>query len=80
MSELQAIFLDEGHDHKISFKYISKYFKVESHIQTIQELMSEIEKTNPDVVVINLELYAKIDGIETSRRIRSQFDVPVIYV
>jgi len=42
--------------------------------------MSEIEKTNPDVVVIDLELYAKIDGIETTRRIRSQFNVPVIYV
>jgi hypothetical protein len=26
------------------------------------------------------KLYAKIDEIETSRMIRSQFDVPVIYV
>ena len=43
-------------------------------------LFLEIEKTNPDVVVIGLELYAKIDGIETPRKIRSQFDVPVIYV
>jgi len=40
----------------------------------------EIKKNNPDVVVMDLDLYAKMDGIETSRRIRSQFDVPVIYV
>jgi len=26
------------------------------------------------------DLYVKIDEIETSRMIRSQFDVPVIYV
>jgi len=39
-----------------------------------------IKKNNPDVVVMDLDLYAKMDGIETSRRIRSQFDVPVIYV
>jgi len=27
-----------------------------------------------------LNLYAKIDGIETSKKIRTQFDVPVWYV
>jgi chemotaxis response regulator CheB len=43
-------------------------------------LFLEIEKTDPDVVVMDLDLYAKIDGIETSREIRSQFDVPVWYV
>jgi chemotaxis response regulator CheB len=43
-------------------------------------LFSKIEKTHPDVVVIDLDLYAKIDGIETSRMIRSTFDVPVMYV
>ena len=39
-----------------------------------------IEKNTPDVVVMDLDLYAKIDGIETSRRIRSQFDIPVMYL
>jgi len=29
---------------------------------------------------MDLDLYAKIGGIETARRIRSQFDVPVIYI
>jgi chemotaxis response regulator CheB len=43
-------------------------------------IFSEIEKTHPDVVVMDLDLYEKIDGIETSRRIRSQFGVPVMYV
>ncbi len=43
-------------------------------------MLSEIEKNNPDVVVLDLDLYAKMDGIETSRKIRSQFDVPVMYV
>jgi chemotaxis response regulator CheB len=44
------------------------------------QLFLEIEKTHPDVVVMDLDLYAKIDGIETSRKIRCQFDVPVWYV
>jgi chemotaxis response regulator CheB len=43
-------------------------------------LFSEIEKTQPDVVVMDLDLYEKIDGIETSKAIRSRFAVPVMYV
>ena len=45
-----------------------------------KKLLLEIEKVKPDVVVMDLGLYVKIDGIETSRMIRSRFDVPVMYV
>jgi chemotaxis response regulator CheB len=43
-------------------------------------LFSKIEKTHPDVVVMDFDLYAKIDGIETSRKIKSQFYAPAMYV
>jgi hypothetical protein len=43
----------------------------------MEKLLLEIEKVKPDVVVMDLGLYEKIDGIETSRRIRSQFNVAV---
>jgi len=49
-------------------------------VRSVARLFSEIEKTNPDVVVMDLNLYAKIDDIETSKMIRSQFDVPVMYI
>ena len=29
-------------------------------------MLSEIEKNNPDVVVMDLDLYEKMDGIETN--------------
>jgi chemotaxis response regulator CheB len=48
-------------------------------VYTNARLFSEIEKTHPDVVVMDLDLYAKIDGIETSKKIRNRFDVPVMY-
>jgi len=44
----------------------------------MEKLLLEIGKVKPDVVVLDLGLYAKIDGIETSRKIRSQFDVPLM--
>jgi chemotaxis response regulator CheB len=54
--------------------------RIESYVYTNERLFSEIEKTHPDVIFIDLDLYAKIDGIDTSKQMRYQFDVPVMYV
>jgi CheY-like chemotaxis protein len=80
MPGLKAMFLDEGSNGNIRCRFICYCCKVESYVHSNARLFSAIEKTHPDVVVMDLELYARIDGIETSRRIRSQFDVPVMYV
>jgi len=79
MPGLKAMFLDEGSNEDIRCRFICDWCKVESCVYSNARLFSEIEKTHPDVVVIDLNLYAKIDGIETSRMIRSRFDVPVMY-
>ena len=80
MPGLKAMFLDKGPNENIRCRFICDSCKVESCVCTNARLFLEIEKTHPDVVVMDLDLYAKIDGIETSRRIRSQFGVPVMYV
>ena len=80
MSGLKAMFLDEGANENIRCRFISNCCKVESYVYSSARLFLEIEKTHPDVVVMDLDLYAKIDGIEISKRIRCQFDVPVMYV
>ena len=80
MPGLMAMFIDEGSNKNIRCRFICDWCKVESNVNSNARLFSEIEKTHPDVVVIDLDLYAKIDGIETSRMIRSTFDVPVMYV
>ena len=77
---MNVMFLDEGNNENIRCRFICDFFKIEFYVYSKARLFLEIEKTNPDVVVIGLDLYAKIDGIETSRKIRSQFDVPVMYV
>jgi CheY-like chemotaxis protein len=80
MPGLNVMFLDQGTNGNIRCRFICDCCKVESYVHSTARLFSEIEKTHPDVVVMDLNLYAKIDGIETSRRIRSKFDVPVMYV
>jgi len=80
MPGLRAMFLDKGNSENIRCRVICDCCKMESYVYSNARLFSEIEKTHPDVVVIDLDLYAKIDGIEISRRIRSRIDVPVIYI
>ena len=80
MPGLKAMFIDEGTNGNIRCRFICDWCKVESNVHSNARLFSEIENTAPDVVVMDLDLYAKIDGIETSRKIRCQFDIPVWYV
>ena len=53
---------------------------MDSFFYTKEKLLSEIDRNRPDVVVMDLDLFAKIDGIETSKIIRNRFGVPVMYV
>jgi DNA-binding NarL/FixJ family response regulator len=78
MPGLKLMTLDEGNNQNIRCRFISDWFKIDSCVPK-EGLLSEIEKINPDVVVINLDLYSRIDGIETTEKIRGQFDIPVWY-
>ena len=80
MPVTSIMMLDEGVNRSIRCRFICNWFRAESYVYSNARLFSEIEKAQPDVVVMDLGLYEKIDGINTSRLIRSQFDVPVIYL
>lgn len=71
--------IDSGTDQGIRCRFISEWYKVDSFVSGKEGLLSEIKKNNPDVVLMDLNLYAEIDGIETTQKIRSQFDIPVLY-
>jgi DNA-binding response OmpR family regulator len=80
MPETSIIMFEEGFNRGIRCRFVSECVKVDSYVPTKEKLLSEIERNRPDVVFLDLDLYAKIDGIEISRKIRNQFDVPVMYV
>jgi DNA-binding response OmpR family regulator len=80
MAELTMMLFEKGVGNNIRCRAINGWFKMDSYVSSEENLFLEIEKVKPDVVVLDLDLYAKIDGIETSRKIRSRFDVPVMYV
>jgi CheY-like chemotaxis protein len=77
MSGLKLMMLDEGNNQGIRYRFISDWFKIDSYVAK-ENLLSEIEKIDPDVVVMDLDLYTRIDGIETTEQIRD-FDIPIWY-
>ena len=60
MSVTSLMMLDEGLNRSIRCRFICDWFRVDSYVSNKEGLLSEIGKTNPDVVVMDLELYARI--------------------
>ena len=78
MQGLKLMMLDEGAGQEIRCRFISNWFKIDSYVPK-EGLLSEIEKINPDVVVIDMNLFERIGGIEAKQKIEGQFDIPVWY-
>ena len=55
-------------------------FTVVGLASTGEKAIEEINKTNPDLVLMDIKLKGKMDGIETAEVIRNQFDLPLIYL
>jgi glycine/serine hydroxymethyltransferase len=79
MSVSSIMVFEEGFNRGIRFRYISDSFKVDSYVCDKQSLLTSIERNMPNVVLMGLSLYAKIDGVKVSKEIRRRFDIPVIY-
>ena len=80
MDAQSIMWLEMATGQEVRCRMVKEGFMIYSYVYSIEDLMSEIEKNKPDVVVMDLDLYEKMDGIETSRKIRTRFDVPVVYV
>ena len=79
MEGLKVMSLEAGNEMGIKCRFISKWFKMDFYVPDKKLLLYEILRNRPDVVLMDLNLYAEIDGIETTQKIRSQFDIPVLY-
>jgi hypothetical protein len=84
MEGLKIMMFDEGSDHKlryrfISDRFISEWFKIDSSTPAKEQIILEIERNYPDIVLLDPDLYNKIDVIKTAQNIRSLFDIPVSF-
>jgi CheY-like chemotaxis protein len=79
MEGLKVMSFEAGNRMGIRYRFISDWFKIDSYVPDKERLLFEVKRNKPDVVFIDLNLYAGIDGIETTRTIRYQLNIPVIY-
>lgn len=47
---------------------------------TIKGIFQKIEEDSPDLVIVDLFLKGELNGIEIARRIRTNFDIPIVYI
>jgi two-component sensor histidine kinase/AmiR/NasT family two-component response regulator len=55
-------------------------YKIHSIFNNAGDAIKRIEKDRPDIVLMDIVLEDNIDGIEAAGRIRSLYDIPVIYI
>ena len=55
-------------------------YGVPAVVSSGEEALKQVQKTNPSLVLMDIKLGGKLDGIEAARRIQTQFAIPVIYV
>ena len=79
MEGLKVMLFEAGHEMGIKFSFISQWFKIESYVPDKKRLLFEIQRNRPDVVLIDADVYAEIDGINTARVIRHRLNIPVLY-
>jgi len=51
-----------------------------SQFESGEEVLAHIATSLPGLVIMDINLSGKIDGIETAFRIQSQFDLPIVFV
>ncbi len=65
---------------KIEHQLIKLGYSVAGVVASGEEAIDLAEKSNPDLVLMDIGLDGKMDGIETANLIRRKFAIPVIYL
>ncbi|HEX9136677.1 MAG TPA: PAS domain S-box protein, partial [Nitrospirota bacterium] len=61
--------------------YLQKFgYKVPAIAASGEEALKRVRDIRPDLVLMDIVLRGEMDGIETAEQIRSEFDVPVVYL
>lgn len=55
-------------------------YKVKSPVSSGMEAIESVRTFPPDLILMNIRLPGKIDGIETARQIRNTSDIPVLFL
>jgi len=55
-------------------------YQVTATCSSGEEALQKIRENRPDLALMDIMIQGDMDGIETARRVREQFDIPVIFL
>jgi len=55
-------------------------YEVTGIIPRGEEVLQHIQQNTPDIILLDIQLKGKLDGIETAKLIQHEYDVPIIYL
>lgn len=55
-------------------------YEITATVPTGEQALTEIEKNTPDIILMDIVLEGKLDGIDTANIIRKQYAIPVLYL
>jgi len=55
-------------------------YKITGTVQTGEEVIGNVEENPPDLILMDISLGGRIDGITAAQKVLARFDIPVIYV
>lgn len=55
-------------------------YEIAGRAVSCMEALDLVAKTRPDLVLMDINIKGEIDGIETAKRIKTEFSIPVVYV
>ena len=65
---------------KISMQLTSLGYEVTGILPRGEEAIIHVEENKPDIVLLDINLKGKLDGIETALQIQKLADIPIIYL
>ncbi|MDD2848921.1 MAG: response regulator, partial [Desulfuromonadaceae bacterium] len=82
MSITAKILLAE--DEGIAARYLKQSltrmgYEITGTVQSGDDVMAAVEENPPDLILMDIALGGKIDGITAAQKVRANFDIPIIY-
>lgn len=64
----------------IASRLLKSGYRVAGIADSAEEALRKIPEAKPDLVLMDIHIKGSLDGIETTKKLRERYDVPVIYL
>lgn len=64
----------------LSFSLDERGYDVIGMSESGEELLNKLQDAKPDLIIMDINLAGKLDGIETTGRLKNYEDIPVVYL